>query len=84
MNSLKTPRFRFNSGYHDGASDMQQGRTGPTFWKPGRHFDKVYEQGYWFGREDVSNGDYTGNSNEAWKSRSSLRAAPWMPHRKGF
>lgn len=78
--TLDSPRFRFNSGYHDGASDVNHRRRVKNVRG---HFDKVYAQGYEYGVEDARNGVYTENSDEAWKSRASLRRAPWMPYRKG-
>ena len=76
--ALESPRVRFNWGYHDGALEASWGKVRSM----SRHFDKIYAQGYEFGVEDFHEGKDTSNSNDAWKSRTSLRRAPWMPHRK--
>ena len=85
-----SPRIRFNWGYHDGAGDVANrreikvyGRTSRMTGKPWKP-DKIYLQGYEYGVEDARNGVYTGNSDAAWKSRTSLRRAPWMPHRRAY
>ena len=72
------PRLRFNWGYHDGAGDVQHRRRVRSMTD---HYGKIYAQGYEFGTEDAKNDAYTGDSEAAWKSRTSLRQAPWMPRR---
>lgn len=80
--TLDSSRVRFNWGYHDGASDVEHDRVTRKRSMMASHFDKIYAQGWEYGVEDAREGVYTGNSDEAWKSRASLRQAPWMPHRK--
>jgi hypothetical protein len=79
VDTLKSPRVRFNWGYHDGASDYARKR--PRKWLHGHPHDKVYGQGYDYGYEDAMEGTYSESSDAAWASRASLRRAPWMPHR---
>ena len=77
---LESPRVRFNWGYHDGASDFLNRRR--RKWLNGHPHDKTYGQGYDYGYEDALRGEYSESSEAAWKSRTSLRSAPWMSDRK--
>lgn len=69
--NIGSDRFSFNSGYHDGASDVERSRAGRSVspWrslgKP--HFNPVYEAGYWAGQRDVEDGTYAENSDLAWR-----------------
>jgi simple sugar transport system ATP-binding protein len=65
-------------GYHDGAAEAKRNRVRSM----ANHIDRDYAKGYEYGVEDMQNGKYTENSDAAWKSRASLRAAPWMPKRR--
>lgn len=69
--SLASPRFRFNSGFHDGASNRKAGRE-PMWRKPWgavAHFDKIYVEGYVAGEQAVAAGEYNESSKAAWKAR---------------
>lgn len=57
-------QIRFNWGYHDGAHEAKT-RMANRSLKP--HFDKTYIRGYERGYYDFLNGDYTGDSTQAWK-----------------
>jgi len=63
-NLLNTPRVRFNWGFWDGRSDAQAKRR--AIWNEGgkKHFDSIYEVGYWAGREQGSDPQ---SSEPAWR-----------------
>jgi hypothetical protein len=56
-------RVRFNWGYHDGAFDVRCGRA-PVWSAP--HYDRVYETGYYYGRNAYLHDEPTESSDHAW------------------
>lgn len=62
---LYSPRFKFNSGFHDGTDAAEVGR--PIPWDPRTHHDPVYVAGYFAGREAYGKlGHRPDTSQEAW------------------
>lgn len=72
MLDMKSPRIRFNWGYHDGAQTVLR------HWRRhNSHFDKIYFQGYQAGLRDAQSGTYVEDSTQAWKERKPINALPW-------
>lgn len=71
--SVRTPRVRFNWGFHDGANAAARGWLTP--WIFGRHPDKSYEAGFEAGRAQQLKGQYvsgTTTSDAAWSVRAAV------------
>ena len=70
--SLDSPRLRFNGGYHDGADNAETGARRidgrHRFNIEDAHFDHAYALGFVAGWDDMRRGDYSGNSDAAWKA----------------
>lgn len=61
----RSPRVRFNNGFHDGTEAEAGGRA--VRWDPRLHFDPVYVAGYFAGREDFRRtGKMASDSTPAW------------------
>jgi hypothetical protein len=61
----RTPRVRFNWGFHDGANAEKRGTVMP--WEStGNHFDPIYQAGVKYGRHYQQLGIYNEDSDIAW------------------
>ena len=69
--SLFSDRVRFNWGYHDAASDVENHRSTAANGKPiaewlTDHPDTAYHDGYCYGRRDAEASFYENCSDAAW------------------